>query len=517
MWKPTSPSRRLFLKQTAALGSLGAGAPLALNLAAMSTASAQTAGDYKALVCIFLFGGNDAFNMVLPTDTASWSAYSSVRNQAPEPIALLSAGTPADATAAAGFPARLGGVLPITPANAQGRSFALHPLLGELQTMFNTDRRLAILPNIGPLVLPTTKAQYASAVHPKPRALFSHNDQQNTWQSFKPEGSTVGWGGRIADLLASQNQRAIFSAISAAGNAVWLAGRDVRQYQVGSSGATRMGSNSAGQVYGSAAVAAAMERILRGSRGGHLFEGDVAAVNQRSIDAEVALRSALKAPEDALFGTAPASGGYNPQNDPKLRYTPDPLAPATTAFNSLAQQLQVVARMIEAAGNTNIGARRQVFFVSMGGFDTHDVQNRNQADLMARLGHAMRYFDTTLGALGLRNSVTTFTASDFGRTFTSNGDGTDHGWGSHHFVMGGAVRGGDLYGTFPTLGLKNTNNNNFDSSPDQLGNGSLLPTTSVDQLGATLGRWMGVADSGLNDVFPNLLNFSRRDLGFMTS
>ena len=189
--------------------------------------------------------------------------------------------------------------------------------------------------------------------------------------------------------------------------------------------------------------------------------------------------------------------------------------PGTTAANPLAQQLQIVARMIEAAGNAGIGARRQVFFVSLGGFDSHDLQNRNHADLMARLGHAMAYFDTTLGALGLRNSVTAFTASDFGRTFTSNGDGTDHGWGAHHFVMGGAVRGGDLYGTFPVLGPKNANNNNFDASPDQLGNGALLPTTSVDQFGATLARWFGVADTDLGQVFPNLGNFSGRNLGFM--
>jgi uncharacterized protein (DUF1501 family) len=509
-------ARRLFLKQSAALSTMGVASPLALNLAAMGSAAAQTATDYKAIVCIFLFGGNDAFNMVLPTDTASWNAYTTTRNQAPESIALLAPGTAPNAAAAVGSPERLGGVLPIAPANAQGRTFALHPLLGELQSMFNTDRRLAIVPNVGPLMLPTTKAQYALASHPKPRSLFSHNDQQNTWQSFKPEGSTVGWGGRLADLMASQNQRAIFSSISAAGNAVWLSGQSVRQYQVGTNGAIRMGSDTNNRIYGSTAVAAAMERIVRGSRGGHVMESDLAAVNTRSIDAEVALRTALKAPSDPLFGTAPASGAYNAANDPKLRYTPDPLTPGTTAFNALAQQLQIVARMIEAAGHANIGARRQVFFVSMGGFDTHDLQNRNQGDLMARLDHAMRYFDTTLGALGARNNVTTFTASDFGRTFTSNGDGTDHGWGSHHFVMGGAVRGGDLYGAFPTLVVKNTNNNNFDASPDQLGNGSLLPTTSVDQLGATLATWFG-ASGTLTDVFPNLANFSRRDLGFMTA
>lgn len=508
-------SRRLFLRKAGAMATLGAASPLALNLSFMSQAAAQTASDYRALVCIFLFGGNDSFNTVLATDTASWNAYTATRTQAPDSIALLAAGTAPNAGAATGSPARLGGVLPIAPTNAQGRSFALHPYLGALRTLFDTDRRLAIVPNVGPLVLPTTKAQYATASHPRPASLFSHNDQQNTWQSFQPEGATVGWGGRLGDLMAANNQRAIFTAVSASGNAVWLAGQNVRQYQVGSGGAIRMGSDANGRIYGSTAVAASMDRIVRGTRGTHVFEGDVAAVSTRSIDAETALRSALKPASDPLFGTPPASGAYNANNDPKLRYTPDPLVPGTTAFNALAQQLQVVARMIEAAGNANIGARRQVFFVSLGGFDNHDLQNRNHADLMARLGHAMAYFDATLGAIGARNAVTTFTASDFGRTFTSNGDGTDHGWGAHHFVMGGAVRGGDLYGAFPVLGVKNTNNNNFDASPDQLGNGSLLPATAVDQFGATLARWFGLADGELNGVFPNLANFSQRSLGFM--
>jgi uncharacterized protein (DUF1501 family) len=173
--------------------------------------------------------------------------------------------------------------------------------------------------------------------------------------------------------------------------------------------------------------------------------------------------------------------------------------------------------MIDASGAAGVAAKRQVFFVSLGGFDTHDAQNRGHADLYARLAHAMRYFDTTLIGMGASNKVTTFTASDFGRTFTSNGDGTDHGWGAHHFVMGGAVRGGDLYGTFPVLGAKNANNNNFDSSPDQLGNGALLPTTSVDQLGATLAKWFGISDSNALSIFPNLGNFSTRDLGFMAA
>ena len=158
-----------------------------------------------------------------------------------------------------------------------------------------------------------------------------------------------------------------------------------------------------------------------------------------------------------------------------------------------------------------------MFFVSLGGFDTHDQQNRTHAHLMARLGHALQYFDTTLGNLGAQDQVTSFTASDFGRTFTSNGDGTDHGWGGHQFVMGGAVRGGRFFGAFPVQGLKNAGNNEFDSSPDQLANGALLPRSSVDQLGYTLGEWFGVSPTALLDIFPNLTNFDAgvRNLGFM--
>jgi uncharacterized protein (DUF1501 family) len=508
-------SRRLFMRQAGAISAVGAAAaPMALNLAAIGSAAAQSASDYKALVCIFLFGGNDSLNMVLPTDAASWANYSAVRNQAPESIALLAPGTAPNPSAGAGSPARLGGVLPISPANAQGRSFALHPSMGALQTLFDTDRRLAILPNVGTLVMPTSKLQYSLASHPKPASLFSHNDQQNTWQSFRPEGATVGWGGRLGDLLASMNSRAVFTSIAAGGNAVWLAGQTVQQYQVGTNGAIRMGTDSNGRVFGSADVGAAMQRIVGGTRGGHVFEADLAAVSQKSIDAELTLRTALKPASDALFGT-PASP-YNPNSDPKLQYD-NPLNPGSKAFNGLAQQLQVVARMIDASSAAGIGARRQVFFVSMGGFDSHDNENRNNADLMAKLAHAMRYFDTTLAAMGAQSKVTAFTASDFGRTFTSNGDGTDHGWGAHHFVMGGAVKGGDLYGNFPVLGAKNATNNNFDSSPNQIGNGSLIPETSVDQLGATLARWFGVSDSDALTVFPNLANFdaSKRNLGFM--
>ena len=518
MSRSMNATRRLFLQHASTVSALaGAGAPLALNLLAAGSAAAQTAGDYRAVVCLFLFGGNDAYNMVLPTDSASWNAYTTTRNQQPDPISLLAPGTVPVGSAAVGSPARLGGVLSIAPLNAQGRTFALHPLMGTLQTMFDTDRRLAILPNIGPLVLPTTKAQYALATHPKPARLFSHNDQQSTWQALGPEGATAGWGGRMADALAASNTRTVFTSVSATGSAVWLSGRNVRQYQVSAAGAIRLGANTSGQVYGSTTVADALNRRAGTARGTHVLHADMAAVAQRSIDAEALLRTTLRPASDAAFGTAPTSGAYNPNNDPKLQY----LAPLTgnNSFNALAQQLQVVARMVDAGMTGATGVRRQVFFVSLGGFDSHDFQNRNQADLFARVAQAMRYFDTALGALGARGNVTTFTGSDFGRTFTSNGDGTDHGWGSHHLVMGGAVRGGDLYGRFPTLATKNLNNNNFDGSPDQLGNGAMLPGTSVDQLGATLARWFGLSDTQILDVFPNLANFdpSVRNLAFLTA
>ena len=510
-------SRRVFLRQAGAMSALvGGAAPLALNLSAIGSAAAAGAADYKAIVCLFFYGGNDSYNMVLPTDPASWTAYTTTRNQAPDPISLLAPGVSPNPGAAAGSPARLGGVLPISPLRNQGRQFALHPVMASLQSMFDVDKRLAIVPNVGPLVMPTTKAQYGQAGFPRPARLFSHNDQQNTWQALGPEGVSLGWGGRMGDMLVAQNSKPVFTAVSAAGNSVFVSGQTVRQYQVSTTGAIPLGINGVGQVYGSVDVGTLLQQLASSTRTDHPFDADVAAVAGRAIDAEQTMRN-LRAASEADFGTPTATGvAYSQSNDPKLRYL-NPLTNAT-APNNLAQQFQVVARMIDAGRSGLTGAQRQVFFVSIGGFDTHDGQNRTHTDLYARIAHALSYFDATLGNLGARNNVTTFTGSDFGRTFTSNGDGTDHGWGSHHFVMGGAVKGGDLYGTFPVLGLKNANNNNFDSSPDQIGNGSMLPVTSVDQLGATLGRWFGLSDAQIADIFPNLANFnlSARNLGFMT-
>lgn len=505
---PSAASRRAFLRQAGALAGMGAAAPMALNLAALGQASAQATGDYKALVCLFLTGGNDSFNMLLPTDTDSWTAYQNTRRQAPDSIALLAAGTAPELGAAAASPARLGGVLPISPLNNQGRSFALHPCLGALRDLFGAGR-LAAVANVGPLLTPTSKADLKQASFPRPSALYSHNDQQSTWQSLRPEGAALGWGGRMADLLLAGNSQAIFSAVTVGGNAVFLNGQRVLPYQVNTRGAVKVGGYAA-NLFGSTTAMERVRNVMRNKRSEDLIARDHAAMVARALNAETALATALPDSFGAPFGTPGLAAGAA---DPLLQY--DNPQTGGKAANNLAHQLQVVARLIQARGS--LGASRQVFYVSMGGFDTHDAQNRNHAELMARLAHGLSYFDSVLGSLGLRDKVTLFTASDFGRTFTSNGDGTDHGWGGHHLVLGGAVRGRDIYGKFPVLGVKNASNNQFDSSPNQLANGALLPEVSVEQLGATLGRWMGVSDGGLADIFPNLKNFDAglRDLKFM--
>ncbi|KQV99711.1 DUF1501 domain-containing protein [Rhizobacter sp. Root1221] len=486
----SNASRREFLRRATVLsGSIGPAAlPFAMNLATMNAAVAQTS-DYKAIICLFLYGGNDSANMVLPTDTASWEAYSTVRSTAPDPIALKAVGTVADGAANAGSPAALGGVLPIVPnftafAENNTRTFALHPAMTDVQSLFGAGR-LGIIGNAGPLLQPMTKAEYQSnTLKKRPPKLFSHNDQQSSWQALAPEGAKVGWGGRFGDLLASGNSNTVFTSISAGGNAVFMSGQSVFQYQVGSGGAVAIG-NITGNLFNSAAAAASYRTIITQTDAAHLLAREQSVVTKRSIEAQVAFQTAF---------TASAVAAPTQYMRPSTR---------TNANNDLAVQLQTVARIIGA--RASLGASRQVFFVSMGGFDTHDNQNRGQADLLARLSHAIGYLDGVLGTMGMRDKVTLFTGSDFGRTFTSNGDGTDHGWGAHHFVYGGAVKGKEIYGRFPQVGLNHS---------DEVGSGSFLPGVSVDQIGATVGKWFGISDSNLNLVFPNLKNFTP-DLGFI--
>jgi uncharacterized protein (DUF1501 family) len=289
-------------------------------------------------------------------------------------------------------------------------------------------------------------------------------------------------------MVASSNTNTVFTSISVAGNAVFSAGDTTFQYQVGSGGAAAIGGIT-GNLFNSATAATTLKTIITADNS-HLFAKEYSSIVSRSINAQSTFQTAFN-----------ASTITNPS-----QY----VQPSTgnNATNGLAQQLQTVARVIGA--RAGLGAKRQVFFVSMGGFDTHDSQNPNQADLLARISHALAYFDATLanvGGVDLRNNVTLFTASDFGRTITTNGDGTDHGWGSHHFVMGGAVNGKEIYGRFPLF------SNNGNTNPD-LANNAYLPVTSVDTIGSTLGKWFGVSDANLDTVFPNLKNFPR-DLGFL--
>lgn len=514
-------TRREILRRAAALSTVGAAAStFGFQLATMGAASAQTAPDFKALVCIFLFGGNDAHNMVLATDTDSWSRYFAARNTGSVPIALMPAGLPptpvGEVNPVTGrvstlqSPESWGGVLPITPSapnpvppgtNATVRTFALNPHLAPLLPIWQGGR-LAVAANVGPLVQPTTKTQYRARSVALPANLMSHNDQQSTWQAGAAEGARRGWGGLMADQFLSLNGgNNVFTAMSTAGNTVFLAGQNVVQYQVTPTAtpAVRITSAAAATttVFGAANAGARVREIIRDTSGSSYFMKDYAAKVVRSVDSAELLNAAFATP--AISGVPAPSQLLNPIT-------------RVLETNALAVQLQTVARTI--AANASLGLRRQVFFVSMGGFDNHDVQNTAQSPLMARLGHAMAYFDGVLANLNgvdLRPAVTTFTASDFSRTFTTNGDGTDHAWGAHHFVMGGSVRGGRIYGQYPTLGVDQTNG--F-QNPDMSGN-ILIPTMSVDQYAGAIGRWFGVSQTALDSIFPNLRNFSSGYPDFM--
>lgn len=490
-------NRREFLRRASALSAMGAGAPLAINLGCIGSAAAQTASDYKAIVCVFLNGGNDSVNTVLATDTPSWTRYSALRKQTATTIGLMPPGT-AKVPTAPGTNQKLGGVLPVVPTTAQGtRTFAIHPAMTHMKAMFDA-KRAAIVANVGPLIVPTTKSQYYNDSVPLPPRLQSHNDQQSIWQSFAPEGSKFGWGGRMGDILAGLNgSRRILTCISTSQSTVFLAGNDMIPYQIGTDGAIRIGWD---WMFGAPTATQVIEQVTTATRT-HLLEQDTAAVFSRSINTERDLRAAL--PEKTAVGGTTAIQYAHPVTGVMLT-------------NRLAEQLQLVARII--AAQATLGVKRQVFFVSIGGWDTHSTQNDNQANLLARVSHALNYFDQTLRTLptvgDLSANVTTFTASDFGRTINSNGDGTDHGWGSHHFVVGGAVKGGDIYGNFPEIGISDKKIG-YDN-PNEVSR-VLLPEISVDQYAATMARWFGLGDTDLLNVFPNLGNFdaAKRDLGFM--
>jgi uncharacterized protein (DUF1501 family) len=437
--------------------------PLAGSLAAMAALTQParaSAGNYRALVCVFLHGGNDGHNWIVPTAPAEWAGYAQARGALALPRESL---------------------LPLPHSlQAAGRSFGLAPALAPLHQPY-LDGRLAVLANVGPLLAPITRADYLARRSVPPR-LFSHNDQQSTWQSLAPEGAPSGWGGRIGDLLAAANTQPVFTATSVTGNAVFLSGRSVVQYQVAATGPVGIKALAREFSHSSRQAGAAL-RALSTDPGNGLLQQAYAGLAERTIATEAVLTAALA---QAQAITPPAatlalSGGTTAlANDP------------------LAQQLSTVARLIEARGA--LGMQRQVFMVSLGGFDTHARQLADHGDLSTRVAASLRWFHDHLRTRGLLDAVTTFTASEFGRTLSSNGDGSDHGWGSHHLVMGGAVRGGDIHGRMPDVAL---------GSADDVGRGRLLPTTSVTQLAAELALWMGVAPGELELVLPGWQHFDR--------
>jgi uncharacterized protein (DUF1501 family) len=471
-------SRREFLKRASALSATGVVAPWALNLAAIGEAAAQSSPtDYKALVCVFLFGGNDHGNTLVPYDLPTWKSYAELRG---------GSGTNLAAPGGLGTawtslkPTLLDPVIPL-PGGSK-RQYALAPEMSQLIPVFDKER-LAVLLNIGPLIGPTTKKEYVDRSVSLPPKLFSHNDQQSVWQASNPEGAISGWGGRIGDpFVPDDPTKSTFTAVSVSGNAVFLSGKDTVQYQVSTSGSVRIkGIGDTESLYGSLAAGKALRKILRDTPSFNNFEIEYARVVLRSIEADRALTDALNG-VPALVTEFPTTG--------------------------LAAQLKMVARMISAREAT--GVKRQVFFVSLGGFDLHDNLLAAHGPLLKQVGDAMASFDTAMKELDVLDQVTTFTASDFGRTLTSNGDGSDHGWGSYHFVMGGAVNGKRFFGEPPVLG---------NDGPDDVGQGRMLPTMAVDQLAATLATWMGVPPDKLEGVAPSIKKYpiEKQNLGLFRS
>jgi uncharacterized protein (DUF1501 family) len=474
-------SRRRFLATASALSALGPTvAPFALNLASIGSAAAEgtcTASDYKALVCIYLSGGNDSFNMVIPTDDASFAAYSAARNVQPVPILIPRVGTYSAI-----------GLNPLVPLPG-GRPIALHPEMTHAAALFDAGR-LAIVPNVGPLTFPiasTAEYNMLAGQRKVPVRLFSHSDQTSAWQAFAPEGATRGWGGRLGDLFASCNgARSNFTSISSAGNVVFLAGDTTIQYQVTTNGAVTV-PNTTGALYGAPAGGAALGRLSSRTRADdHLLLREQASVTKRAIDLGGDLGTLML---PAASVAAPATWITRNPNDA-----------SAAAANSLAQQLQIVARIIGGASKASSGVKRQVFLVQLGGFDLHDGQPIGHARLLGRLSQALDYFNTLLAtpAVNAANAVTVFTASEFGRTFGSNGDGTDHGWGSHHLVMGAAVDGGKVHGEVPTMGI---------GAPRTVARGSMIPSIAVDQYAGQLAKWFGASPTNLAALFPNLPRF----------
>ena len=470
-------SRRQFLR-TASMASMAGFyvSPFFLELNSLAAMAQGTGGsDYRALVCIYLQGGNDGHGTVIATDTDSYAAFTQARSGAP------------------GLAYPMGSLLPITLETPQsGRTFALNPSLGGVQNLFKAGRA-AIVANTGTLVVPATKAQVNANSAILPDSLFSHFDQTAAWQAIASNlgsGEHTGWGGAVADAVESMNMNSnsVFTCISTAGNALFLAGNASVQLNVTPAGPIPIAGLTQ-PPFGGSAAGNPLSSILSADET-NLFAQEYETVIQRSIQAQATLSTAM----------APAGTGGVP-NPPQYL---DPVS-LKLMDNPLAASLQTVARIISGRGS--LGVSRQIFYVQLGSFDTHNDQAQVHAQLLTQLGSALEYFDNQMVQMGVSDQVTAFTISDFGRTLTCNSNGTDHGWGSHHFVLGGAVKGQNMYGQYPVVGVNQAND---------LGAGRLIPTTSVEQYAGTLASWFGLSDGQIREVFPNFGNFGTNPyLGFM--
>lgn len=440
--------RRSFIKYA----SLAAAGNLA-GLRSFGSLNALASGsDYKALVCIFLFGGNDANNTVVPFDTKGYGTYSGIRGS----LAIAQ-----------------NSLLPLTPL----AGFALHPGLPEIQGLFNSGAA-AIVANVGTLVQPLTRSQYLSGGS-VPSNLFSHPDQQEEWQNASASGATPsGWAGRVADLLtgAYNAGAAIPMITSVAGDTLFCNGVSTTPVSVSPGNVTGASCSEGSEC---AARLSAAQSLITFNSGVSLITAD-----DHITSNAYSYASALTAATSSI----------------------SPLQTAFPANNGLASQLKQVAQLIQVRGA--LGTQRQIFFCGIGNFDTHSNQLALQGALLAQISPALAAFYQATQELGVASQVTTFTMSDFARTFQPNSNtGTDHAWGSHHFVIGGAVKGGAMYGTYPTLAL---------AGPDDSGaNGRWVPTTGSVQYAATLAQWFGVPTSQLASVFPNIGAFSTSNLGFV--
>jgi uncharacterized protein (DUF1501 family) len=453
---PSGGTRRQFMRQSvcAAVGMTSL-ASTVFDLRRVAAAALPASGtDYKALVCVFLYGGNDSNNMLVPYDPTDYASYAAVRQglALPQntllPINLLSGG--------------------------DGRLWSLHPNLPALQSLFG-QQHLAILGNAGPLVAPVTIDQWNNGTAALPPQLFSHSDQTLHWQTSIPDQPpSTGWGGRVADMLRALNGTAQISmSMSLAGSNTFQVGNLLSEFQVQPGGTPGLANYTTDPTD---PQSNALRALLQQSYG-NLFQSGYRDIFQRALSNDLLLQT--------IFATLPPLQTQFPQTD-------------------LGVQLQTVAQLIEA--RTQLSQQRQVFFVATGGFDTHGGQLPAQVQLLQEINDAFAAFYAATVEMQVQNNVTAFTASDFGRTYLSNGDGSDHGWGSHHLVMGGAVLGGRLYGRVPTLAI---------NGPDDTGDGRWIPTTSVDEYSATLAKWFGVSATDMPTVFPNLYRFNTPDLGFM--